>query len=106
MSDERAIDRAGSAIRPHRYERELALGGLFGIVAVDKKGKSAHFFQVLLSPEFGVDLTWELLMIIMIGIIVWAYSKRRKASFDEAANLVFADDEQPSADNKNAGAKQ
>lgn len=47
-----------------------------------------------------------LLMVIMIGIIVWAYSKRRKASFDEAANLVFADDEQPSADKKNAGAKQ
>ncbi|MCP1267156.1 MAG: cbb3-type cytochrome oxidase subunit 3 [Aeromonas hydrophila] len=46
-----------------------------------------------------------LLMAIMIGIIVWAYSKRRKTSFDEAANLVFADDEQPSADNKNAGAK-
>ncbi|MGL4714384.1 MAG: cbb3-type cytochrome oxidase subunit 3 [Aeromonas sp.] len=46
-----------------------------------------------------------LLMAIMIGIIVWAYGKRRKTAFDEAANLVFADDEQPSADNKNAGAK-
>ncbi|MGL4916675.1 MAG: cbb3-type cytochrome oxidase subunit 3 [Aeromonas allosaccharophila] len=45
-------------------------------------------------------------MAIMIGIIVWAYSKRRKTSFDEAANLVFADDEQPGADKKNAGAKQ
>ncbi len=30
-----------------------------------------------------------LLMAIMIGIIVWAYSKRRKTSFDEAANLVL-----------------
>ena len=47
-----------------------------------------------------------LLMAIMIGIIVWAYSKRRKTSFDEAANLVFADDEQPGAYKKNAGAKQ
>ncbi|ENY71044.1 CcoQ/FixQ family Cbb3-type cytochrome c oxidase assembly chaperone [Aeromonas diversa] len=46
-----------------------------------------------------------LLMAIMIGIAVWAYSKRRKAAFDEAANLIFAD-EQNSADNKNAGAKQ
>lgn len=46
-----------------------------------------------------------LLMILMVGIFIWAYSKRRKTSFDEAANLVFADDEQPSADNKNAGAK-
>ena len=47
-----------------------------------------------------------LLMAIMIGIIVWAYSKRRKTSFDEAAMLVFADVDQAGADKKNAGAKQ
>ncbi|NLS12569.1 cbb3-type cytochrome c oxidase subunit 3 [Vibrio sp. SM6] len=29
-----------------------------------------------------------------IGIVLWAYSKKRKASFDEAANLVFADEVQ------------
>lgn len=46
-----------------------------------------------------------LLIAIMVGIIVWAYSKRRKTSFDEAANLVFADDKQSGADKKNAGAK-
>ncbi|MGY3913957.1 CcoQ/FixQ family Cbb3-type cytochrome c oxidase assembly chaperone [Aeromonas australiensis] len=46
-----------------------------------------------------------LLIAIMVGIIVWAYSKRRKTSFDEAANLVFADDEPSGADKKNAGAK-
>lgn len=45
------------------------------------------------------------LLIIMIAIVVWAFSKRRKASFDEAANLIFADEEQR-ADNKNAGAKR
>ncbi|KMV31032.1 CcoQ/FixQ family Cbb3-type cytochrome c oxidase assembly chaperone [Photobacterium swingsii] len=28
-----------------------------------------------------------------IGIVVWAFSKRQKARFDEAANLVFADEE-------------
>ncbi|KDM91444.1 CcoQ/FixQ family Cbb3-type cytochrome c oxidase assembly chaperone [Photobacterium galatheae] len=28
-----------------------------------------------------------------IGIVLWAYSKRRKSQFDEAANLVFADEE-------------
>jgi cytochrome c oxidase cbb3-type subunit 4 len=27
-----------------------------------------------------------------IGIIWWAFSARRKADFDEAANLPFADD--------------
>ena len=28
-----------------------------------------------------------------IGIVVWAYSKRQKSRFDEAANLPFADEE-------------
>ncbi|KKC98565.1 MULTISPECIES: cbb3-type cytochrome oxidase subunit 3 [Photobacterium] len=28
-----------------------------------------------------------------IGIVLWAYSKRRKSQFEEAANLVFADEE-------------
>jgi cytochrome c oxidase cbb3-type subunit 4 len=28
-----------------------------------------------------------------IGIVIWAYSKDRKKSFEEAANLPFADDD-------------
>jgi cytochrome c oxidase cbb3-type subunit 4 len=31
-------------------------------------------------------------LLIFIGIVAWAYSKRRKTSFDEAANLPFAED--------------
>ncbi|MFQ3221043.1 MAG: cytochrome c oxidase cbb3-type subunit 4 [Paraglaciecola sp.] len=27
-----------------------------------------------------------------IGIVMWAYSKKSKAGFDEAANLIFADE--------------
>lgn len=38
-----------------------------------------------------------ILLIIFIGIVVWAYSKRRKSAFDEAANLPFADEEQHQA---------
>jgi cytochrome c oxidase cbb3-type subunit 4 len=38
-----------------------------------------------------------LLLAIFIGIVIWAYSKRRKKSFDEAANLPFADDERHKA---------
>jgi cytochrome c oxidase cbb3-type subunit 4 len=34
-----------------------------------------------------------LLMIAFIGVCFWAYSSKRKADFDEAANLPFADDE-------------
>jgi cytochrome c oxidase cbb3-type subunit 4 len=37
------------------------------------------------------------LLVIFIGIVVWAYSRRRKKSFDEAANLPFADEEQHKA---------
>lgn len=34
-----------------------------------------------------------ILMLSFIGIIFWAYNKRRKSSFDEAANLPFADED-------------
>ena len=37
------------------------------------------------------------LLLIFVGIVVWAYSKRRKKSFDEAANLPFADEERHKA---------
>jgi len=33
------------------------------------------------------------LLILFVGIVIWAYSKRRKRDFDEAANLPFADDD-------------
>lgn len=33
------------------------------------------------------------LMISFIGLCLWAYSSKRKATFDEAANLPFADEE-------------
>ena len=38
-----------------------------------------------------------LLLILFLGIVFWAYSKRRKKSFDEAANLPFADEKQHQA---------
>ncbi|OGB20937.1 MAG: cytochrome-c oxidase [Burkholderiales bacterium RIFCSPLOWO2_02_FULL_57_36] len=34
--------------------------------------------------------------IAFIGIVWWAYDGRRKSSFDEAAQLPFADDESDS----------
>ncbi len=33
------------------------------------------------------------LMISFIGLCFWAYSSKRKTTFDEAANLPFADEE-------------
>ncbi|MFT4520379.1 MAG: cytochrome c oxidase cbb3-type subunit 4 [Halioglobus sp.] len=37
-------------------------------------------------------LSTALLLVSFIGLCFWAYSNKRKASFDEAANLPFADD--------------
>tara|TARA_R110001592_G_scaffold363248_6_gene682371 strand:- start:70962 stop:71141 length:180 start_codon:yes stop_codon:yes gene_type:complete len=34
------------------------------------------------------------LMIAFFGLCIWAYSSKRKKSFDEAANLPFADEQQ------------
>lgn len=34
------------------------------------------------------------LFIAFVGLCFWAYSSKRKKSFDEAANLPFADDEE------------
>ncbi len=33
-----------------------------------------------------------LVFVAFIGIVLWAYSNKRKNSFDEAANLPFADE--------------
>ena len=33
------------------------------------------------------------LMVSFIGLCFWAYSSKRKPTFDEAANLPFADEE-------------
>jgi cytochrome c oxidase cbb3-type subunit 4 len=40
------------------------------------------------------------LMLAFLGLVIWAYSKRRKADFDEMAQLPLEDDLPP---NKGAG---
>jgi cytochrome c oxidase cbb3-type subunit 4 len=40
------------------------------------------------------SLQTVLAFIAFIGIVIWAWSKRRKKSFDDAANLPFADEKQ------------
>ncbi len=37
-----------------------------------------------------------LMFVSFIGIWIWAWSSKRKADFDEAANLPFSDDEKES----------
>ena len=38
-----------------------------------------------------------LVFVAFIGVVLWAYNGKRKSSFDEAANLPFADDPEPDA---------
>jgi cytochrome c oxidase cbb3-type subunit 4 len=38
-----------------------------------------------------------ILLVLFLGIVFWAYSKRRKKAFDEAANLPFADEDRHQA---------
>ena len=38
-------------------------------------------------------LSTAFLMVAFIALCIWAYSKKRKKAFDEAANLPFADEE-------------
>lgn len=45
--------------------------------------------------DYGViqGIITIVVMLTFLGIFAWAYSSRRKDQFDEAANLVFSDDE-------------
>ena len=38
-------------------------------------------------------LSTALLMVTFVGMCFWVYSSKRKKSFDDAANLPFADEE-------------
>lgn len=37
-----------------------------------------------------------LILVAFTGLFFWVYNNKRKSSFDEAANLPFADEEPPS----------
>ncbi len=41
-----------------------------------------------------------ILFVAFIGFVVWAYSKKRKTDFDQAANLVFDDEQKAPQKNK------
>lgn len=47
---------------------------------------------------------WTLvLLIVFIGIVVWAWSGRRARDFEEAANIPFEDDELDALSSKDIG---
>ncbi|MBI5257079.1 MAG: cbb3-type cytochrome c oxidase subunit 3 [Burkholderiales bacterium] len=49
-----------------------------------------------------------MLFIVFIGIVIWAWSQRRREAFDSAAQLPLIDDESvtDSAARRSTGAKQ
>ncbi|MAX31450.1 cytochrome c oxidase cbb3-type subunit 4 [Onishia taeanensis] len=47
-------------------------------------------------------ITTLLILIAFLGIVAWAYSKRRRKDFDEAANLPFADEQDEVTDSDRA----
>lgn len=44
-----------------------------------------------------------LLLILFIGIVLWAYSSKRKEQFDEAARLPLEDGDGPRHNNRHQG---
>ncbi len=50
-------------------------------------------------------LSTAFLLVAFIALIFWAYSSKRKKSFDDAANLPFADEDKGLAGN-DGGRKQ
>ena len=41
---------------------------------------------------FVMGVSTAVLLVIYLGIVVWAFEHRRKRAFDEAARLPLADD--------------
>jgi cytochrome c oxidase cbb3-type subunit 4 len=45
-----------------------------------------------------VQSVWTLVVLVMfVGIVIWAWSGKRKQEFDEAANIPFDEDDKPAA---------
>jgi len=38
-------------------------------------------------------------LVVFVGIVIWAWSGANKASFDDAANIPFQEDDDNNADN-------
>lgn len=41
-----------------------------------------------------------IMFVMFIGIVLWAWSNKRRSAFDEAANLPLDEPEQPRVENK------
>ena len=43
-----------------------------------------------------IQVIWTLVVVVLfVGIVIWAWSGKRKQEFDEAANIPFNEDDTP-----------
>ena len=43
-----------------------------------------------------IQVIWTLVVLVLfVGIVIWAWSSKRKQDFDEAANMPFDEDDMP-----------
>ena len=46
-----------------------------------------------------IQSVWTIVvMVVFIGLVIWAWSGKRKQQFDDAANIPFNEDRQPNTD--------
>ena len=55
-----------------------------------------------MNLDFGsIHAVWTVLLVILfLGIVFWAYSRKRKADFEAAARLPLDDDFEPADKNR------
>lgn len=51
-------------------------------------------------------ITTLLIMLAFLGVVFWAYSKRRKKDFDEASRLPFADEDDDATSRDRSGTQE
>ena len=43
-----------------------------------------------------IQVVWTVVVLVLfVGIVIWAWSGKRKQDFDEAANMPFDEDDMP-----------
>ena len=57
-----------------------------------------------MSPSFVQSVWTVMAMVVFIGIVIWAFSRRKKADFEKAGRMAL-DDDKPATDSmkKTAG---
>ncbi len=48
-----------------------------------------------------IQSAWTVVvLVVFVGIVIWAWSGKRKARFDDAANIPFTEDDAPAVKNE------